>query len=72
LRIPWIVAVVTSVLVAGLGDWVPAARAQAGDADSVVTSPPDTLRAIVVDDSLGIPGTLKGETVPPAPQDPAG
>jgi hypothetical protein len=69
LHTPWIVAVVTSVLVAGLGAGVPAARAQTGSADSVATSAPDTLRAIVVSDSLGIPGTLKGETVPP-PQDP--
>jgi hypothetical protein len=68
LRIPWIVAVVISVLVAGLGDRVPVARAQAGSADSVVTAPPDSLRPVVVQDSLGIPGTLKGETVPP--QDP--
>jgi Family of unknown function (DUF5683) len=57
------------MLVAGLGDRVPAARAQSGGADSIVTSPPDTSRAIVVQDSLGIPGTLKGDTVPQ--EDPA-
>lgn len=60
----------TSVLVAGGGDCVPAASAASSAADSVAIAPSDTLRAVVVDDSLGIPGTLKGETVAPTP-DPA-
>ncbi|HXV14592.1 MAG TPA: DUF5683 domain-containing protein [Candidatus Krumholzibacteria bacterium] len=74
MRIPRIVAVVISVLVAGAGTSTRVARAAQAPADSVAAdssatpvtaSPaPDSLRAIVVHDSLGIPGTLKGEAVP--------
>jgi hypothetical protein len=50
------------------------ARAQAADttvvepalADSVAIAAPDSLRAVTIDDSLGVPGTLKGQTEDPA------
>jgi hypothetical protein len=72
LRNPRIVAVVIAVLVAGAGPSTRVARAAQAPSDSVaadsaaaavpVPAAPDSLRAIVVDDSLGIPGTLKGQT----------
>jgi hypothetical protein len=34
--------------------------------DSAETAAPDTVRTITVEDSLGVPGTLKGQTVDPA------
>ncbi len=68
LRIPTIVAVVTALVVLGTGGAMPVAHAAnapadtASSADSVAVAGPDSLRAIVVDDSLGIPGALKGQT----------
>ncbi len=61
------VAVAIAVLVAGTGAWWSVAIAAPADADTT-SAQPDSLRAIVVDDSLGIPGTLKGQT---DTQDPA-
>ncbi len=62
-----------AVLVAGAGASAPIVHAAPADsvaADSTLgaaPAAPDTMRAIVVQDSLGIPGTLKGQT---AEQDP--
>ncbi len=75
LRIPRIVALVTAALVAGAGASMSVAYADAATPRSVVAdstaagaAAPDSLRVIVVDDSLGVPGTLEGHA---APQDPA-
>lgn len=77
LHIPRIVAVVTAMLIAGVGGAMPVVRAAEAPADSVsaradsaATVAPDSLRAVVVDDTLGIPGTLKGQTTPPDAHDP--
>lgn len=69
LHIPRIVAVVTAVLVAGaLASPARDANAAPAGADSTATQP-DSLRAIVVTDSLGIPGTLTGQTTEQSPEE---
>lgn len=62
----------TAVLVAGAA--MPVARAATADlalasADSAGVAPPDSLHTIVVKDSLGIPGTLKGQTTEQTPEE---
>ncbi len=55
----------TALLIAGAGAKnAPAADAPADSVstDSLSSASPDSLRPIVVQDSLGIPGTLKGQT----------
>ena len=44
----------------------PDTTAAPAPADTARTTPPDTTRAFTLEDSLGVPGTLKGETVDPA------
>ncbi len=74
LHIPRIVAVVTAMLVTATGTAMPAALSAAAQTDSIApadstpASAPDSVRAIVVKDSLGIPGTLEGEPPRPDPE----
>lgn len=75
LHIPRIVAVVTAALIAGVGGAMPVVRAaeapaDSASADSVAALAPDSLRAVVADDTLGIPGRLEGQTKPPDVHDP--
>ncbi len=69
LRTPKIV-VVTAVLIAGAA--MPVVRAAAGPARAAADSAaaaPDSLHTIVVKDSLGIPGTLTGQTTAETPEE---
>ena len=73
LRTPRIVAVVTAVLVTGAVASIAAAPTSFVGAgliasDSTAALPPDSLHTIVVKDSLGVPGTLKGQTTPQDPE----
>jgi Family of unknown function (DUF5683) len=69
LRIPRIVAVLIAGFVAGPAVAMPVVRvATAGTdtvtvsgADSTAATAPDSVRTLVVTDSLGVPGTLKGQ-----------
>lgn len=62
----------TAVLVVGAA--MPVVRAAAADfaltaADSAAVARPDSLHTIVVKDSLGIPGTLEGQTTEQTPEE---
>jgi len=65
---------VTAMLVTATGTAMPAALSAAAQTDSIApadstpASAPDSVRAIVVKDSLGIPGTLEGEPPRPDPE----
>ena len=68
-----IASIVAGCIIASMSGAPGPARAQSAapdttvaPADTVRIAPPDTLRHVTVQDSLGVPGTLKGQTVDPA------